>query len=403
MTKRSRPIFILILFSLAFTINYAQSSQINEIDVLVTRFEKKEHLNLLQGAMWTVTHDYADYKHMDEVLKSVFSYFEAFAKYRSGDSEPLIKLGGIVGFKDKLRIWLKDSDQAIRAFAAVLAGISGDQSLAPDVARLLVAGKPVEVEDEQMIYDRGRAAVALGMMGSTYYKSSISALLKSHNQYDRSGAISALGTFGAKEYANEIVSVMLSDDFKTDDDPSPVYFLIETGAAKDYKRQLAQAMKKGFRELPTAAMYALVSLGAKEHAGDIAQLLRTGYRREDAMKALALLGATQFSAEIARGLRDKNGLTRSAAALSLGILDAKQYAKQVATLLRDPESYVHSYAAIALLLMNARKYYPSALKEVDPKTKDYFTLDFSPIVENQTKELRERLKKSIEAHFEDNN
>ena len=92
----------------------------------IERFKKPEHINLLQGAMWTLTHDYDDFKHMQEVLKTFQNYFEAIGKYESGDRAALEKLGGVKGFKDKLALWLNDEDQAVRAFAALMLGISGD-------------------------------------------------------------------------------------------------------------------------------------------------------------------------------------------------------------------------------------------------------------------------------------
>src|SRR5215203_3723192 len=86
----------------------------------IQQFKKPENINMMQGALWTVTHDYADSKHVNEVLGIFQSYFEAFAKYENKDITYLEKLGGIKSFKDKSAEWLKDDDQAIRAFAALI-------------------------------------------------------------------------------------------------------------------------------------------------------------------------------------------------------------------------------------------------------------------------------------------
>ncbi len=89
-------------------------------------------------------------------------------------------------------------------------------------------------------------------------------MLQSKNQYDRSGAVTALGYFGAKEYAKEVAGLLANKDFQFDDDSSPIYFLVETETAKDYKKELVQVMLGEFRsETSEAAMYALVHLEAK--------------------------------------------------------------------------------------------------------------------------------------------
>ena len=96
----------------------------------IERFKKPEHINLLQGALWTLTHlIFDDFKHMQEVLKTFQNYFEAIGKYEAGDRAALENLGGVKGFKDKLAQWLNDEDQAVRAFATAMLGISGDRSL----------------------------------------------------------------------------------------------------------------------------------------------------------------------------------------------------------------------------------------------------------------------------------
>jgi HEAT repeat protein len=369
-----------------------------EVNELAKRFQKPENVNVFQGAVWTVTHDYAEHKHMDEVMKSVFAYLEALAKFQSGESEPLAKLGGVSGFKRKLTDLLNDGDQAIRSFAAVMIGITGDKALVPSLAKLLDK-QTAAGERYSMVYDRGRAALALGMIGAVEYKPRIAELLKSENQYDRSGAIAALESFGATEYAKEIAD-QLSRSGAVDDDPSPVHFLIATGVAKDYKPQLVKAMLDKFRsETSDAAMYALVKLDAKEHSKEIATLLDEEFRKAEAAKALALLGATNYTRRIALLLKDKSGLVRSAAALALGVLAAKEQGSAVAELLKDPEDYVRNYAAAALMLMQAERYYAAALPllETPHQGRAYLTeSSFSPLVDEKTREVTQRLITAME-------
>jgi len=79
-------------------------------------------------------------------------------------------------------MWLKDNDQAIRAFAATMLGISGDQSYSPLLAKLLVRK---EQNADDLIYDRGRAALALGLLQAKEYGKDLVTMLSSANEYDR--------------------------------------------------------------------------------------------------------------------------------------------------------------------------------------------------------------------------
>jgi len=374
------------------------SKQSQDVDVFIVRLKKPEHINILQGAMWTVTHDYADFKHMQEVLKSFQTYFEAVAKYEKGDNSSLAQMGGIKSFKDKLSLWLSDDDQAIRAFAAVILGISGDKAYAPQVANLLKERK--YKDDDLIFYDRGRAATALGLMGAKEFLPEIALLLQSKNEHDRSGAITALGYFDAKEYAKEVAGLLTNKEFQFADDSSPIYFLIETGAAKDYKKELVQVMLGEFRsETREAAMYALVHLDARENAQDIAKLFNDKFKKGDAAKALALLGAKEYSDEIALMLKDENSLVRIDAALALGILKAKKYSGEVAKLLKDKESFVENHAAVSLILMEATDYYKDVIPIVEkPFSRKAYLTDsaFHPLVLEKSNQVTDNLKKLFE-------
>lgn len=392
---------VLILFSTEnFCQNAAQpvKTSSSDVSVFIQKFQKPENVNILQSALWTLTHDYSDLKRVDEVMKTFQSYFEAFSKYENKDAVPLEKLGGIDAFKNKSAEWLKDDDQAVRAFAAVILGISGDKNYAPQIAELL---KDRKYEKKPLIiYDRGRAAMALGLLDAKNYLPQILALLKSKNQFDRQGAISALTYFGAKEYSKDVAAILTNKEFEFDDDSSPIFFLIKTETARNYKKELINVMLGEFRsEMRESAMYALVDLKAKESAPEIAKLLKDEFKKGDAAKALALLNAKEYADEIALLLKDKSGLIKSDAAIALGVLQAKNYAGEVAKLLNDKESYVHNYAATSLLLMEATEYYKTAIPIIEKPLSDkaYLTDSaFHPIVAEDSRRITERLKRNYQ-------
>ena len=185
-----------------------QESQSKDVDEFLKRWKEQTHRNLFESATWTLTHDYAELKHMQEVLKSVQAYFEALGKYEKADRSSLDQMGGVRAFKDKLSGWLKDDDQAIRAFAAVVLGISGDKSYAAQLANLL---KERKYKDSDLLYyDRGRAAMALGLVGAQEYMPNLVTLLDSSNEYDRAGAAYGLGFLKAK-YQAKAVAKLLKD------------------------------------------------------------------------------------------------------------------------------------------------------------------------------------------------
>jgi HEAT repeat protein len=391
---------VLLLLTVIARLGTAQAPADYEhgyINSFFVRLSRPDCINVFQSAMWTVTHDYKDHAHLDEVLKSTFAYLEAMQKYGAGDPEPFRKLGGVEGFRIKLSSLLVDNDQAIRSFGAALIGVSGDALLAPHVAKLL-ADRPLE-EAEHFRYDRSRAAMALGMMGAIEYKTEIAKLIQSDDPYDRAGAFSALGDFRAIEYAPQAAAQLNARGTMSDDDVQAVIFLVETGTAKNYKRQLVKAMLEPIAgERAKAAMYALVSIDAKEHAIDVAKRLSAEFQKADAAKALGLMGATEYAPRIAVLLRDKSGLVRSAAHLSLGILGATSYADRVAAGLTDREVYVRGYAAISLLLMRSRRHYQKALEvyKGEKVDADEFATEFPQLVEPKVVALRDRLAAGLE-------
>jgi HEAT repeat protein len=267
--------------------------------------------------------------------------------------------------------------------------------MAPQVAAFL---KDPSAESD---YDeRRRAMVALGLMGAVEYKLKIAPFLRSKDHNDRSGATRALAAFGAKEYAGEIAALMVARKGSLED-VFPIHFLVETDTARHYKPQLVEVMLREFdRERSEAAMYALVSIDAKEQAANIARLLNDEFRKGHAAKALALLGATQYTRQIALLLKDQSSLVRCAAALAIGILDAKTHSRDVANLLKDPEEFVRPYAAAAIMLLRAEEHYKDALPHLENRNSLGLYLisrSFSPIVQKKVDAVTERALNALDA------
>ena len=63
-----------------------------------------------------------------------------------------------------------------------------------------------------MRYDRGRAAVALGMLDAHDYSRALAELLTSANAYDRAGAALGLALMGAREQEPAIRGLLDDDD-----------------------------------------------------------------------------------------------------------------------------------------------------------------------------------------------
>jgi hypothetical protein len=197
--------------SLGMRVSINQELESKDISRFLTRLKDLRLQNLLESATWTLTHDYSEIKRVDEVLEYVQSFFEALSEYEKGSASLLSRLGGFKGFKDKFAQWLNDDNQAIRAFAAVMLGISGDHAYASKLADLL---KPRSYTRDGVIqYDRGRAAMALGLVGATEYAPRLAALLNSLHEYDRAGAAYGLGLLGAKDQANAIAK-LLDDQYE---------------------------------------------------------------------------------------------------------------------------------------------------------------------------------------------
>lgn len=367
----------------------------DEVLVIMRRYGDPKHINMLQGAMWGVTHDYKDLKHVHEVIACLARFMQAMGTHAGGNAAPLEQLGGVKAFRQEIALWLDDGDQAVRALGAIVAGIIGGRDSVPQLLKLMTrndAGK-----DTSRVYDKARAAVGLGLIGAIEHKPDIALLLKSENPYDRMGAVDALSLLGAKEYAKEVAGLMNDPEARLSGAEGPISFLVESGAAKDYKKELITAMHRPFGgETAKAAMYALVRVNAKEDAAEIAKLLTDRYQKGDAAKALALLGATEYTDKIAVMLdNDEEKLAQCDAALALGILGSKKYAPKLAALMVDKTSFVNTYAAAAIIMMDATMYRAEASRILARSRAQGVFLtasSFHPLVSAQAAPFIEKVK-----------
>lgn len=399
-----RPHFFarLLVLSLVWTVVVAtgQNSAPKEGQVDWEHFQKQfstqQSYNLMTSGLWTLTHAAESKQEVEEMLRLIVLLSESFEKKAPAS---LNEIGGVKGFKDRMASFLTSKDDVVAGFAATMLGISGDRSYAPAIAKLLDKKDPPGDSDERysITTSRGRAAIALSLMGAREYVPKFVEMTRRRNRYDRAGAASALGQLRAKEHAREVAAMLKSAEFRLADDPSPIYALVEMGAAAEYVDEIADVLKDKFRgEVIDVAAYALAKLGARQYAKDIAALLRQEYRKGDAAKALALMGASEYTDEIARMLKDKEGLVRKDALLALGILRATKYTPQVAEHLKD-QSYVSNYAAYALVLLDAEKYVDEIVPLVENAFQKKLYLnadDFNPIVEQELGKIRVRFSDS---------
>lgn len=368
-----------------------------EWEQLRKSFEDPRSVNLFQSGTWTLTHAADSKKEVDEVLQLVLVLGKSFEKK---DPALLNGVGGVRGFKDKAAGFLKSSDDVVAGFAATLLAISGDKRYAPSIATLLETKEPPEDDENyhRPVSSRGRAAVALSLLGAREYVPRFVQMLRSRNRYDRAGAASALGQLGAKEHAKEVAALLSAEDFMYEDDQSPVYALAEMGVVAEYADELAKVLGDELRgETVEAAAYALASVGARQYAKDVAKLLDQKFRKGDAAKALAIMGADEYKGRIASLLDDKDSLVRDDALLALGVLNAREYAPRIAGFLNDPSS-ASNRAATALVLMGELRYAQRCVPLVERAYRANLYLgadEFHPLVERQLVKHRARFAESF--------
>lgn len=168
-----------------------------ETDAFLTRWNEQRNQGFLSAALWTMIHNYRDLRQADAVLTGMHPYLQALDDYQNGNPATWSRLGGTRGFKSTVAKWLNSPETSIRAFAAIVLGVSGDRAYAQQVAKLM--RNPIKTADDEEPIDRGRAAQALGMMGATEYQTQLADFLNSANQFDRVGAIYGFGYLKAKD------------------------------------------------------------------------------------------------------------------------------------------------------------------------------------------------------------
>lgn len=195
------------------TINNADKSLENVTEqpyLFLIRMQKKEHVNLMQSSMWTLTHDYKDKENVDIVLSSFTEFMKSIEKYGKDKSNQDELKKEYNKFKNKMLAWLEYDDQAVRAFAATLIGISGDKTLSKKLLNLL-NGRMLN-ENELVIYDRRQAAIAMGLLDAKEYSSELVKLLSSPNDQDRIGGLYGLGFLKAKNHISDIEKLLKDTD-----------------------------------------------------------------------------------------------------------------------------------------------------------------------------------------------
>ena len=368
-------------------------AQRQEARDLLARLESGPFAPEMEAVGWTLCHCASE-----EGAARVQGAVEAISAYAGGNEQPLAELGGPEGFRKALRRLLRDPDPVVRGFVAETLGALGDQESKGEIARLVKTkpAEPPKEEDYDAEFDRGRSAMALGMLGATEYADELAQLLRDPNPQTRGGAALGLGYLRGQQYADR-VAPLLSDD--NDNVQITAIYSLAMMDARSHAKEIAGLLGAGGDPaIAETACYALVRLNAKEHAPDIRRLLDEPFQQGYAAKALALMGADQYAKDIAAVLASENSLSRRDALVALGILKATAYEKDVAERLGDKESFVQSAAALALLLMDARAYsseITARLTEVPEHDFNYH--EFNPLVRDQLKELRARAEQNWKA------
>jgi HEAT repeat protein len=333
-----------------------------------------DHENLLNGVGYSLGHN-ADSKDDAKAMEKVMMLYVTF--FDAKQIPKLVEAGGIKEFKKELAGLLTCKDPVMRGSAAIFLGLVDDPAYNADIAKLL-ADKPGPVPEEMVKkhfynFDRGQAAKALGLLGAREYAPRLAELLQSKDEYDRTGAAIGLGGMKDKAYAPAIAKRLSDKNEPMQVKMAAVSALAELDAV-EYANVIAKQLKDKEEEVQVAACYALARLKAKALAGNLAALLPEKFCNGHAAKALALLGAKEYTKDIVRLLEDNDSSTRCSALVALGILNAKDQVPAVVAHLKDKEPSVRAYAAVALLLMGDRTH---AIEMVEVVQQDLQLIGFA--------------------------
>jgi HEAT repeat protein len=373
-------------------------AELKEYETVQRSLLDPRNADLLNAAGWTLAHA-ADGKDVEQAAKA-WGLLQAFAD--SSKNQQLVEAGGIKGLRGNVAGLLKSKDPVVRGFAAILLAVIGADGYKNDIARLLEDKKGPPGEDwHKFVYnfDRSRAAMALGLMGAKEFAPRLSALLRSSDAADRAGAALGLGYMRAEEYVSDIAKLL--DD---NDDQARVAAMQALGelGAKQYAREIAGLLASlGDPMVSETACYALARLNAKQESKALGGLLKEDFRKRNAAKALALLGAKEYTRDIAQLIQDSDALVRCDALIALGILDAREYTESVAAHLQDKEGFVRPYAAVALVLMCDQTHTKEILALMRPEEKGTSDFDVQqyvklhPVVQDRCNELRSRANDTL--------
>ena len=370
----------------------AQEKQ--EMDALLARFQNERTQPLFDAAGWTVLHVASD-----DAQKRAEPLFGALQEYGKENPAPVLALGGAKGLVKGLRNLLADPDPVMRGFAAILLAVIDDRESKTEIAKLLKPRPAVTVQDEVADalvrqFDRGRAAIALGLMGAGEYAKEISLLLASDDPVVRSGAALGLGYMNDKTHVKEIAALLK-------DESDEVQMCAERALAmlnaREYAKEIASLLAApGDPAVGETACFALAKLQAKEEVPAVAKLLQNQFAQVKAMKALAIMDAGDYTKDIAAILRSDEPLSRCAALVSLGILNAGTTEDAIAEHLKDKEEFVRPYAALALVLMGSQKYAHEAAAGVGEGIDNLLSCnEFDPLVMDELRKIRERAQANL--------
>jgi len=190
----------------------------------------------------------------------------------------------------------------------------------------------------------GFAATVLGISGDLSYAPRIAKLLEKEEPPDdqtqpitsRSRAAVALSLMGAREYIPKLVLMLKSQN---DYDRMGAAVALGQFQAKEHANEVASLLRpenRGLR-IDESPIYALMEMGVgPAYAADFAKMLHHNFDTETtraAAFALAKLGAKEYKQDIAKLLRQE--FRKGEAAKVLALMGATEYVDQIASLLKD--------------------------------------------------------------------
>ena len=266
---------------------------------------------------------------------------------------------------------LDSPDPVARAMGAGIVSEVGGRTEAFRIALLIQEPRPPHrmpdgCEDTNNGFDRGAAASLLGGMQATEYAGLLLAMLQSDNEHERMGAALGLGLMREPVYADNVAGLLADEDGYVCGHAIKALVMLD---ARQYIPRLVGLLsdRAAGHEPREEAMWALAALGARESAPAIAACLRESclFFGNTASVTLAVLGAREYTDDIA-GLLDPSAdddceFAREGALLALALLGAVEKTPEITAWLEDGDDSVRATAATALALLGADEYAEEAL------------------------------------------